>query len=213
MNTKTLGALPNYLHERNIGEIKARCVALFVEVALERDRARRLELMMQRDLLHLEIFRLESNRVAVRGKRNVPAKTPTNDRKTAKRTVKHRVVKRTENPIRWYSRELLLDRDYGSPIDINEMAKACQFSAKKHKLMASDVLSAACEAWMTGEGYSRLNAKTRINRAVSKAIYEIYRENYAVHNYREQAKLKPGQSFRKWTPLVDDALIELVFGK
>lgn len=208
------GALPNYLGERNIDELKAQCIALFAEVALEKDRARRFELMMKRDLLRLEIMRLESRWVIVKTMRFGTSEDTQDNRRTRLSAKNHVRDRREEDPFRsWYCRSLASDNSYGSSIDINELAKACYYSAKEHRLMASDVLSVACEAWMTGEGYAELKPKTRINRAVSKAVHDIYRQDYKEHNSRERAKLKPGESFRKWTPLVDEPLIELVFGR
>ena len=60
MSNHALGAIPNFLGEKDYKELETQCIALFVAVALEKDPAKRLVLRTRRDELRLALLLRDS---------------------------------------------------------------------------------------------------------------------------------------------------------
>ena len=192
MSTLPLGRIPNYLQERNWNEAKEHCVELFVMTTLEKDHARRFALQTSRDLLRLVILRHELEK----GTRAATPLPPSAADAT---------------PAAEETRSVPAGAVYHDPtLDFDELSRQCLLAAKKNVLDFSDVLSAACEAWVTGGGYAALPPKKRINRAVAKAVHQTLAADFFEHHPRERARL--GAASRKWTPKRTKEAVDAFYG-
>ena len=196
MQTLPLGRIPNYLQERNWEEVKNQCVELFVATTLEKDPARRFALQTRRDLLHLAILRHE-----------IEAKVPRSVADTDATAHVTPAAAPTDLTPPAHAAPACLDPS----LDFAALVRQCRFAAKKHSLDLSDVLSAACEAWVTGRGYDGLPPKKRINRAVAKGVHQTLAADFFEHHPRERARL--GAAYRKWTPKLTQDAVAAFYGR
>ena len=197
--------IPNYCGERNAEDIKARCVALFAAVTVEKDPAKRLALIMQRDGLRWELLRLQSDAAKTAHRGRLSAALDAADSPCYVRDESKASHADTASEIPWYCRALGSDDNKSSKLPIDNFARNCNATAVKHQLERTDLLGDALANFAEdGRDYSALASteKARIdkrwNRALSKAVHGLYARDFVEHHSREREKL--GDAYQKWTP-------------
>ena len=212
MSTQTLkdnmGAIPNFLGERNYEEIEAQCVALFAAVAVEKDPAKRLALQIRRDELRLLILRRRNE--AEEAKRHIgwyPSSSAANSPRSFRGETSSPDADTSNDELCWYCRA-----PEGDPLreSIDILARRCVAASAKDGHDRRDILSAALYryAMLLAEEPGLPDAK-RVNRSVAWALHHLMREDFAEHNSRERTR--SDADFRKWTWRLTDEVVEAVW--
>jgi len=197
--------LPNFLGERDIGEMKSRCIALFAAVATEKNPQRRFKLLMQRDNLRMELLRLQNDMAKVARRRKLPASPAGADSPCCGREKSKTSRAKAAHEMPWYCRVLGSDDPKSIELPIDVFARNCNASATKHHLDRADLFADALANYAEDARDYSTEAPTeeariakRLNRALSKAVHRMYARDFVEHHPRERAKL--GDAYKKWTP-------------
>ena len=207
--------IPNFLGERNIGEMESRCVTLFAAVAVEKDPQRRFKLHMQRDTLRLELLRLRNDMAKAAQRRGLLASPAEADSPCCAREDSNASRASAAIEIPWYCRTLGSDDPKSGELPIDVFARKCSAEAKKRHLDRADLFADALanfaedvRDYSTEVPTEEKRIAKRWNRAFSKAVHGMYARDFIEHNARERARL--GDAYKKWTPRLSKEVAAVV---